>query len=94
MGVCVTMFDAELRNNGGFGYERRSSEPVVVKVVEGVRYRLVAWARTTSGDAESEIVDLIGSPGHRTIAFQMKSSAEKPLGIRCASSHSDKPFSP
>jgi hypothetical protein len=94
MGVCVTMFDADLRNNGGLGYERISTEPVIVKVVEGVRYRLVAWARTSSGFAESEIFDVIGAPGHRAITLQMASVSERALGIRCASSHSDKPFSP
>ena len=93
MGVCVTMFDADLRNNGGGGYERRSAEPVIVKVVEGVRYRLEAWARTSSGFAESEIFDVIGAPGHRVITLQMTSVSERATGKRCAA-HSDKPFSP
>ena len=96
MGVCVTIFDADNRNKGGFGHERMSAEPVIVKVVEGVKYRLVAWARTPTGFPESEIFDVIGAAGHRSITLQMTSVPEKPLGIgmRCASSHSDKPFSP
>ena len=94
MGVCVTMFDADLRNKGGVGYERRFAEPVLVNVVEGVRYRLVAWARTSSGFAESEVFDVIGAPGPRAITLQMASVSEKATGMRCASSHSDKPFSP
>jgi len=92
MGVCVTTFDADNRSKGGVGYERRSTEPVSVKVVEGVRYRLVAWARTSSGFAESEIFDVIGAPGHRVIALPMTSVSEKATGSHC--SYSDKPFSP
>jgi hypothetical protein len=94
MGVCVTMFGADNRSKGGVGYERRSAEPVIVKVVEGVRYRLVAWARTSSGFAESEMFDVIGAPGHRAISLQMTTVAERATGIRCASSHPDKPFAP
>jgi hypothetical protein len=94
MGVCVTMFDSDNRDKGGVGYERRSADPVIVKVVEDVRYRLVAWARTSSGFAESEIFDVIGAPGHRVITLPMTSVSERATGIRCASSHSDKPFSP
>ena len=92
MGVCVTMFDADNRDNGGVGQEGRSAEPVIVKVVEGVRYRLAAWARTSSGFAQSEIVDLFGAPGHRAITLQMTSLSETPTPNRCA--YSDKPFSP
>jgi hypothetical protein len=94
MGVCVTMFDADGRSDGGAGYERRSAEPVIVRVVEGVRYRLIAWARTSSGFAESQIFDVIGAPGHRAITLQMRSVSERAPGIRCAASHSDEPFSP
>lgn len=94
MGACVTLFDADLRNNGGVGYERRSGEPVIVRVVEGVRYRLEAWARTSSGFAESEILDVIGAPGHRAVTLQMTSVSERATGMRCASSYSDKPFAP
>ena len=93
MGVCVTMFDSNLRKNGGVGYERRSAEPLLVRVVEGVRYRLEAWARTSAGFAESEIVDVIGAPGPRAITLQMTSVSER-AGMRCAASHSGKPFSP
>jgi hypothetical protein len=92
MGVCVTMFDADNRNTGGVGYERRSAEPVVVKVVEGVRYRLVAWARTPSGFAESDIFDVIGTPGRQVIKLAVASTSEKAMGTRC--SWSNAPFSP
>jgi hypothetical protein len=92
MGVCVTMFDADNRNTGGVGHERRSAEPVVVKVVEGVRYRLVAWARTPAGFAESEIFDVIGAPGHQVVKLAAASTSEKAMGTRC--SWSNKPFSP
>jgi hypothetical protein len=92
--VCVTVFDASNRNKGGFGHERMSAAPVIINVIEGVRYRLVAWARTPTGYPESEIFDVIGAPGHRSITLQMASVPERALGMRCASSHSDKPFSP
>lgn len=95
MGVCVTMFDADLRNNGGVGYERRANEPVVVHVVEGGRYRLVAHARIPSGFAESEIFDVIGAPGRQVVRLALASTSEKAMGLPCASAHStDKPFSP
>jgi hypothetical protein len=94
MGVCVTMFDADLRNNGGFGYERQADEPVVVNVVEGVRYRLVAHARLATGFAESEIFDVIGTPGRQRIELSLASVSEKALGHPCPSASSSKPFSP
>ena len=94
MGVCVTMFDADLRNNGGGGYERRSNEPVVVPVVEGVRYRLVAHAQLPSTFAESEIVDVIGAPGHQVLKLQLASVSERAAVMQCPSATSSKPFSP
>jgi len=94
MGVCVTMFDANGRNTGGVGYERSSAEPVIVKIVEGVRYRLVAWARTSSGFAESEIFDIIGAPGRQVVKLAVASTSEKAMGTPCPSAHSKKPFSP
>ena len=94
MGVCVTMFDADLRNNGGGGYERRSNEPVVVHVVEGVRYRLVAHAQLPSTFAESEIFDVIGAPGRQVLKLQLASVSERAAVMQCPSSTSSKPFSP
>ena len=95
MGVCVTMFDGDLRAAGGTGYERRYAQPVIVKVVEGARYRLMAWARTSSGWSESEIADVIGAPGPRKLNLRVASVAERETGLRCASTPSpDKPFAP
>lgn len=95
MGVCVTMFDGDLRNSGGVGYERRADEPVVVHVVEGVRYRLVAHARTPAGFAESEIFDVVGAPGRQIVTLALASTSEKAMGAPCLSAHSaNKPFSP
>ena len=95
MGVCVTMFDGELRNSGGVGYERRADQPVVVHVVEGVRYRLVAHARTPAGFAESEILDVVGAPGRRVVTLALASTSEKAMGSPCASADSiNKPFAP
>jgi len=94
MGVCVTIFDADLQNTGGVGYERRSNEPVVVHVVEGVRYRLVAHAQLPSTFAESEIFDVIGAPGRQVLKLQLASVSERAAGDNCPSSTSSQPFSP
>ena len=94
MGVCVTVFDADLHHNGGFGYDRQSDEPVIVNVVEGVRYRLVAHAQVPTGFAESEIFDLIGTPGRQRIELTVASVSEKALGHPCPLASSRKPFSP
>ena len=94
MGVCVTMFDADLRNNGADGYERRSNEPVVIPVVEGVRYRLSAHAQLPSTFAESEIFDVIGAPGRQVLKLQLASVSERAAVMQCPSSTSSKPFSP
>ena len=92
MGVCVTMFDADNRNDGGVGYERREDRPVIVSVVEGVRYRLVAHARTSSGFVESEVFDTIGAPGRQTITLPMASVTQQAM-MPCSSPNSIKPFS-
>jgi hypothetical protein len=94
MGICVTTLDADNRDNGGVGYERNSDEPIVVKVIEGVKYRFIAWARTPSGFAESEIFDVIGAPGHSAVTLHMAAVSERATGFRCASSRPDTPFSP
>jgi hypothetical protein len=96
MSVCVTMFNADFRNNGGTGYEGRSNEFVTVPVVEGVRYRLVAHARVPSGFAESEIFDVIGAPGRQAVRLAVASVSETNLGVGalCPSAHSTQPFSP
>jgi hypothetical protein len=93
MGVCVTMFDGNNRNNGGVGYERRGDQPVIVKVVEGVRYRLVAHAQTAAGYVQSEIFDTIGARGHQVIRLPMAETTERGMGSPCASAHSNQPFS-
>ena len=94
MGVCVRTFDAALRSSGGSGYQRRSDEPVVIPVVEGVRYRLVAHARTPGGFAESEIFDIVGAPGRQVLKLSLASVSEKALGMPCPSAESKQPFSP
>jgi hypothetical protein len=94
MGVCVMTFDADLRSNGASGYERHSNEPVVVPVVEGVRYRLVALAQLPSSFAESEIFDVIGAPGRQVLKLQLASVSERAAGIDCPASALSKPFSP
>ena len=93
MGVCVTMFDDDLRETGGAGYETRQNGIVTIPVVEGIRYRLVAHAQLRTGYAESEIFDVIGTPGRQVLKLQLASVSQNALGIRCASS-SSKPFSP
>ena len=94
IGVCVTMFDADLRNNGGLGYGPRPNGVVVVTVpvVEGVRYRVAAHAQLPTGFAASEIVDLIGAPGHQALKLQLTSVSRTATGQPCP--WSDKPFSP
>jgi hypothetical protein len=92
MGVCVTMFDADNRNDGGVGYGRTEGKPVIVSVVEGVRYRLVAHARTSSGFVESEVFDTIGVPGHQVITLPVASITQQAT-IPCSSANSNKPFS-
>jgi hypothetical protein len=96
MGVCVTTFDGDLRSGSGAGYERfRADEPVEVHVVEGVRYRLVAHARTPVGFAESEIFDVIGTPGRSVVRLALASTSEKRMGSACFSERSrNTPFSP
>jgi hypothetical protein len=92
MGVCVTEFDADLRDNGGGGYGPRPNGLVTIPIVEGVRYRLAAYAQLPSGFAESEIVDIIGAPGRQVLKLQLASVSDKATGIRCPSSKA--PFSP
>ena len=94
MGVCVTMFDAKNQNKGGAGYERRSDMPVVVQIVEGVRYRLIAYAETPMGFAESEVLDLIGSPGRQRVTLPVASTTTTATGAHCSSANSLKPFAP
>ncbi len=93
MGVCVKMF-ADLRDNGGAGYEPGPNGLVTVPVVEGVRYRLVAHAQLPSGFAESEIFDVIGAPERQEHKLQLTSVSEKALGTPCPSANSPQPFSP
>ena len=93
IGVCVTTFDARNRSNGGAGYQPRSTEPVIVQIVEGVKYRIAAYAQTPAGPVKSETFDFIGSPGRRSIRLSMASSSAEASGMRCASDL-DKPFSP
>jgi hypothetical protein len=93
MGVCVRMF-ADLRDDGGAGYEPRPNGLVTVPVVEGVRYRLVAHARVPSGFAESEIFDVFGAPGRQVVRLAVASVSDKALGTTCPSLNSTQPFSP
>jgi hypothetical protein len=93
-GVCITMFDDGLRPNGGHGYGTRTDGLLTVPVVEGVRYRLVAWAQLASGSAESEPFDVIGAPGRQALKLQLASVSETASGMRCSSPSSSKPFSP
>ena len=69
-------------------------EPVVIPVVEGVRYRLVAYAQLPSTFAESEIFDVIGAPGRQVLKLQVASVSERGSVMQCPSSTSSKPFSP
>lgn len=92
LGVCVTMYDSHNRPNGGGGYESRSGGPVVVPVVEGIRYRFVAHARTPSGLARSEGFDFIGAPVRQSIRLQVASSTQSAGGHPCAFSNTE-PFS-
>jgi hypothetical protein len=92
MGVCVTMFDDANRNNGGVGYGRRGTEPIVVRVVEGVRYRLIAHAQTAAGFVESEALDIIGAPGRQTISLPVAFVTEE-ARMPCSSPNARKPFS-
>jgi hypothetical protein len=94
MGVCVTLFDSDNRNNGGLGYERRPDGTMIVPVVEGVRYRLVAHARVPSGYVQSEVFDLIGAPGRQSLKLSVASISAELLGNDCWAAQSDKPFSP
>jgi hypothetical protein len=89
--VCVTMYDSNLRDSGGGGYELRSGA-VVVPVVEGIRYRFLAHARTPSGFARSDAFDLIGAPGRQSIRLRVASTTQIATGLPCPSD--PKPFSP
>ena len=93
MGVCVTMYDSEDRASGGGGYEHRSGEHVVIPIIEGIKYRLVAHARTPTGLARSEDFDVIGAPGHRSIRLPVASVRERLTGHPCTVAN-PKPFSP
>ena len=93
MGVCVTTFDGKDRPSGGAGYQPRSNEPVIIQIVEGVKYRIAAYAQTPAGLAKSETFDFIGTPGRRPIRLSMASTSAEASGMRCASGL-DKPFSP
>ena len=95
MGVCVTMFDADNRNTGGVGYERRSEEPVVVKVVEGVQIPL--------GGLGADIIRALRSPksstssalpGVRSSSSPWHRCLKKPWGRDALRLHRTKPFSP
>jgi hypothetical protein len=92
-GVCVTIYDSDYRNNGGAGYEPLSGGPVVVPVVEGVRYRFVAYARTVSGFALSDAFDFIGAPGRQSLRLPVASITQSATGHPCMVGN-PKPFSP
>jgi hypothetical protein len=91
-GVCVTTYDSDHRDSGGAGYEPLSG-PVVVPVVEGVRYRFVAYARTPSGLARSDEFDFIGAPGRQAIRLPVASITQSATGHPCMVGNT-KPFSP
>jgi hypothetical protein len=82
-GVCVAMFDRDGQYSGGGGYEPRSGEPVAVPVVEGVRYRFIAHARTPSGFARSDEYDFVGEPGRRSITLMVASTTQTATGHPC-----------
>jgi len=89
--VCVTRYDSNLRATDGAGYEPRSGA-VVVPVVEGVRYRFMAYARTASGFARSDTFDFIGAPGRQSIRLRVASTTQIATGQSCAGD--PRPFSP
>jgi hypothetical protein len=93
MGVCVTTFDDDNGKSGVYGYERWREEPLVVPVVEGMRYRVVAHARTESGFVESELRDFIGTPGRQAITLPVAFVTQQGTGRSCSSPSPDKPFS-
>jgi hypothetical protein len=91
-GLCVTMYDSDNRNNGGLGYGPRSGGPIVVPVIEGVRYRFEAYARTPSGFARSDAFDVIGAAGRQSITLRVASTTQIATGQSCAGD--PRPFSP
>ena len=93
MGVCMTTFDADNRHNSGIGYARRADEPVILPVVEGVRYRFVAHAQTASGFVESDVLDLIGTSGRHVFKLPVGFTTRIARGYTCASPNALKPFS-
>jgi hypothetical protein len=94
MGVCVTTYTSDDRpSGGGSGYERRSDTAVVIPVVEGIKYRFVAYASTPAGLARSGDFDFIGTPGSQSVRLPAISLRQNPNGHPCTTATS-KPFSP
>lgn len=93
MGVCVITYDSDDRPSGGVGYDRRTDAPVVVHVVEGIKYRFVAHARTPQGLARSDEFDSIGAAGRQSIRLSVASVKQNPTGSPCTFAN-PKPFSP
>jgi hypothetical protein len=90
--LCVTMYDSHDLASSGLGYVPRSGGSFVVPVVEGVRYRFVAYASTPSGLARSDAFDFIGAPGRQSIRLPVASMTQSATGNPCMIGN--RPFSP
>jgi hypothetical protein len=54
---------------------RRGSEPLILPVVEGIRYRVVARASLGNRNVDSEPVEIRGAAGRQTVTLRLGSPA-------------------
>jgi hypothetical protein len=93
MGVCVRTFDDDRPTVGASSYGRQFDSLAVIPVVEGVKYRLIAHARTPAGMATSADFDFIGEPGRQSVGLTTTSVTSDPNRHPCTVGN-PKPFSP
>ena len=92
-GVCIIMFGDDNRAKPGRSSVRTSNDPMIVDVLEGARYRLIAHAETAAGFVESQSFDVIGSAGRQAIRLPVASISQSASASACRTGSAQRNFS-